>query len=280
MEILDGKKYSQQIIARLKEEVANLSKPLRLAVIVVGNDPVVQRFIARKRKAAEEIGIDFRVYPFEEIVSANELRARVAEIVHEEKNTGVVIQLPLPLHMSKQHILNAVIPEKDVDVLSARGVGNVMVGKSPVISPVAGAIKRLFEEYKIEYKGKRIVVMGAGALVGKPVALWLLSEGVGFSVVNRETPNAPELLKEADIIISGIGKPGFITGDMVKEGVVIIDAGTSESKGKIAGDADFDTVSKKASFMTPVPGGMGPMTVAMLLYNVVELGKRQKEFYV
>ncbi|MDP3778823.1 MAG: bifunctional 5,10-methylenetetrahydrofolate dehydrogenase/5,10-methenyltetrahydrofolate cyclohydrolase [bacterium] len=276
MEILDGKKCSQQIIARLKEEVAGMTKPLRLAVVVVGTDPVVQKFIARKRKAAEEIGIDFRVYPFEETVSANELRARVAEIVHEEKNTGVVIQLPLPVHIGKQHILNAVTPEKDVDVLSARAMGNVMVGKSPIISPVAGAVKALFEEYKIEYKGKRVVVMGAGALVGKPVALWLLSEGVGFSVVNHETLNAPELLKEADIIISGIGKQGFITGGMVKEGVVIVDAGTSESNGKLAGDVDFETVSKKASFITPVPGGVGPMTVAMLLHNVVELGKRQK----
>jgi len=276
MEILDGKKLSQRIIGTLKEDVAGMTKPLRLAVVVVGNDPVVQKFIARKRKAAEEIGMDFRVYPFEETVSANELRARVAEIVHEEKNTGVVIQLPLPSHIGKQHILNAVTPEKDVDVLSARGVGNVMAGKNPVISPVAGAVKALLEEYKIEYKGKRIVILGAGALVGKPIALWLLSESAGFSVVNHETPNAQELLKEADIIISGIGKPGFITGAMVKEGVVIVDAGTSESNGKLAGDVDFETVSKKASFITPVPGGVGPMTVAMLLYNVVELGKRQK----
>jgi len=276
MEILDGKKLSQRIISKLKEEVAGMAKPLRLAVVVVGNDPVVQKFITRKRKAAEEIGIDFRVYPFEETVSANELRARVAEIVHEEKNTGVVIQLPLPSHIGKQHILNAVTPEKDVDVLSARAVGNVMVGKNPVISPVAGAVKALLEEYRIEYKGKRIVILGAGALVGKPIALWLLSESAGFSVVNLETPNAPELLKEADIIISGIGKPGFITGEMVKEGVVMVDAGTSESNGKLTGDVDFKTVSKKASFITPVPGGVGPMTVAMLLHNVVELGKRQK----
>lgn len=276
MEILDGKKLSQQIIAQLKEEVAGMTKPLRLAVVVVGNDPVVQKFIAQKRKTAEEIGIYFRIYPFEETVSANDLRARVAEIVHEKKNTGVIIQLPLPSHIGKQHLLNAVIPHKDVDVLSARAIGNVAVGKNPVISPVAGAVKALFDEYKIEYKGKRVVIMGAGVLVGKPIVLWLLSEGVSFSVVDRDTLDTAELLNQADIIISGMGKPGFITGAMVKEGVVIIDAGTSEQNGKLAGDIDFDSVSKKASFITPVPGGVGPMTVAMLLHNVVELGKKQK----
>lgn len=276
MILLDGKKLSQKIIAGLKEEVATIPKSLRLAVVVVGNDPVVQKFIAQKRKAAEEIGIDFRIYPFEETISSNDLRARVAEIVHEKKNTGVIIQLPLPISIGKQHLLNAVTPHKDVDVLSARAIGNMVVGKSPVISPVAGAVKALFDEYKIEYKGKRVVIMGAGALVGKPIALWLLSEGVGFSVVGRETPNTSELLARADIVISGIGKPGFITGAMVKEEVVIIDAGTSESNGKLAGDVDFDSVSAKASFITPVPGGVGPVTVAMLFRNAIELGKRQQ----
>lgn len=276
MILLDGKKLSQRIIGELKEEIIGIKKLLRLAVVVVGKDSVVQKFIAQKRKTAEQIGVDFKIYPFEEIVTAHDLRTRVAEIVHEKKNTGVIIQLPLPVHIGKQHMLNAIPPDKDVDVLSSRAIGNVVVGKSPVISPVAGAVKALFDEYSIQCAGKRIVIMGSGALVGKPIALWLLSQRVGFSIANEDTPDAQSLLKEADIIISGIGKPGFITGAMIKEGVIIVDAGTSESNGKLAGDVDFESASTHASFITPVPGGVGPVTVAMLFKNLVELAKRQK----
>ncbi len=276
MILLDGKKLAQKIIDDLKQEIGGMNKKLRLAVVVVGKDPVIEKFIAQKRKVADQIGIDFRIYPFEESISSNDLRARVAEIVHEKKNTGVIIQLPLPSGIGKQHMLNAVIPQKDVDVLSARAIGNVVAGVSPIISPVAGAIKALFVEYDIAYAAKKIVIMGAGALVGKPVALWLLSEKVGYSIVVQETANASELLLQADIVISGIGKSGFVTGSMLKAGVVAVDAGTSESNGKLAGDIDSDSVSKVASFMAPVPGGVGPVTVAMLFKNLVELAKRQK----
>ena len=276
MTILDGKQLAEKIIAQLKTEVAALNRTVRLAVVVVGKDPVVAKFIAQKRKTAEKIGVDFHIFSFEETISAKDLRSRVAEIVHEKKNTGVIIQLPLPAHIGKQHMLNAITPQKDVDVLSARALGNVVVGSSPIISPVAGAIKALLDEYGITCTGKRIVVMGAGALVGKPIALWLLSENIGFSLVTRETHNVPELLAQADVIISGIGKPGLITGSMVKEGVVIVDAGTSESNGKLAGDVDFESAGEKASFITPVPGGVGPVTVAMLLKNLITLARLQK----
>lgn len=276
MILLDGKKLAQKIIADIKQEIFGMNKELRLAVVVVGNNPVVQKFITQKRKVADQIGVDFRIYPFEQTVSSSDLRARVAEIVHEKKNTGVIIQLPLPSSIGTQHMLNAIIPQKDVDVLSARSIGNVIVGTSPVISPVVGAIKALFSEYNIEYAGKRIVIIGAGALVGKPVALWLLSEKIGYSIVTEETPNAAELLRQADIVISGVGKPACITGSMLTQGVVAIDAGTSESNGKLAGDFDSDSVRQKASFFTPVPGGVGPVTVAMLFKNLIELGKRQK----
>ena len=276
MILLDGKQVSQKILAQLKEEIASMTRKPRLAVVVVGKDPVVQKFIMQKRKTAVHIGVDFRVFPFEETIAASALRMRVAEIVHEKKNNGVIIQLPLPQSIGKQHMLNAIIPQKDVDVLSSRAIGNVVVDAGTIISPVAGAIKALFNEYDIAYAGKRIVIMGAGALVGKPVALWLLRERVGYSVVTEDTPDALQLLKEADIIISGIGKPRLVTGEMVKEGVIAIDAGTSESQGKLAGDIDFDSVSVKASYITPVPGGVGPVTVAMLFKNLVALAKLQK----
>lgn len=250
-----------------------MKKKLRLAVVVAGEDPVVRSFIGEKKKAAESVRIDVRVYPFDAEITTNELRKRIAEIVHEKKNTGVVIQLPLPPQINKQYVLNAIPPEKDVDVLSARAVGNFAVGKSPIFPPVAGAVKALFEEYGIDYADKNIVVIGAGLLVGRPVALWFLQEGATFTVVTEKTSQPENALRSADIIISGIGKPRYITGDMVKEGVTVIDAGTSESAGEIVGDVDFDSMSSKASYITPVPGGIGPLTVAILLKNLVTLAK-------
>lgn len=273
MIILDGKKLSQKILEEVKQEIAALEQKLRLAVVVVGNDPVVTKFIAQKRKAADEVGIDVRVYPFEESITTNELRKRMNEIVHEERNTGVIVQLPLPAHINPQYILNSVTAEKDVDVLSARSIGNFAVGKSPIMPPIAGAVKALFEEYKIDYKNKYLVILGAGNLVGKPTALWLLNEKATFSIVCSSTKNPKEFLQNADIIISGIGKPKFITGDLVKDGVAVIDAGTSESEGKVVGDVDFDSVAPKCSFITPVPGGVGPVTVAMLLKNLITLSQ-------
>lgn len=275
MVLLDGKKLAEKILAGLREEIGGVKKKLRLAIIVVGDNPVVRKFIEQKKKTAEQIGIDIRIYPFADTITTNELRKRLAEVVHERKNTGVIIQLPLPPHVNTQYILNSIPPEKDVDVLSARSLGNVVVGKSPVLSPVADAIKEFWEEYGIEYRGRHIVIAGAGNLVGRPVALWLLGERATLSVVNKDTLNPESLFRMADIIISGVGKPKIITGDMVKEGVVLIDAGTSESEGELVGDVDFDSTASKASFITPVPGGIGPVTVAILLRNLVILAKQK-----
>lgn len=275
MIILDGKKLSQKIFDELKHTIAEMGKQPRLAVVVVGENPVVQKFIAQKKKNAEAIGIDLRVYPFPDSISTNELRERMREIVHEKHNTGVIVQLPLPRQINTQYILNAVVPEKDVDVLSSRAVGNFATGKSLVMPPVAGAVKAFFEEYAIEYHNKYVVVVGAGKLVGRPMALWLLNEEVTFSSVHAGTNTPQEFIKNADIVISGVGKPRFISGEMVREGVVAIDVGTSESEGKIAGDFDFNSVSMKASYITPVPGGVGPVAVAMLLKNLITLARQR-----
>lgn len=274
MVILDGKALAEKIYTELREEVSKSAKKYRLAVILVGENAVIEKFVETKRKIGVRIGVDVRVYHFPESISATELRKRIAEIVHEEKNSGVIVQLPLPAHIEKQSILNAVVSEKDVDVLSARAVGNFSVGKSRIAPTVVGAIQELFREYKIDVKGKTVAILGAGALVGKPVAMWIMKESSVVTVITEETPNPEEILKKADIIISGIGRPGYITGDMVKDGVVVVDAGTSESGGKIRGDVDFDSVSKKASYITPVPGGVGPLTVAMIFKNLLALVRR------
>lgn len=273
MVILDGMALAQKILAEVKKDISRTGKKLRLGIVVVGKNPVIEKFIAQKKKTAAGIGIDTRVYPFEESVSTNELRGEVSKISHEEKNTGVIVQLPLPSHVATQSILNAVAPEKDVDMLSARSVGDFAVGKSDLFPPVAGAIKAFFEEYRIDYRNKHIVVLGAGVLVGRPVAHWLLYDKATFSVVRSNTPNPDEFLRRADIIISGIGMPKYITPDKVKDGVIVLDAGTSESEGKIAGDADFESLKIKASFITPVPGGIGPVTVAILMRNLLALAK-------
>lgn len=270
---MDGKALAEKIYHELREEVSSSGRHLRLAVVVVGEDPVIAKFVAQKKKIGESIGIDVRLYEFPDSITTNELRKRVAEIVHEDKNSGVIIQLPLPPQINKQSILNAVTPDKDVDVLSARAVGDFSVGKSKIVPTVVGAIQALFREYQIETKGKRVAILGAGALVGKPVAMWLLRESSIVTAITEETEHPEEILTKSDIVISGIGKPAFITADMICEGAVVIDAGTSESQGKIKGDVDFDSVSKKASHITPVPGGVGPLTVAMIFRNLIDLQK-------
>jgi len=275
MALLDGKALAGKIIAELREEYRKFPKKFSLGVVVVGSDPVIARFIAQKKKTADELGVDFRIYAYDAAVSTNDLRTNIAALVHQANLNGIVVQLPLPQTINAQSILNAVPPEKDVDVLSARAMGNFAVGKSPILPPVVGAIRALFDEYQINLRGKTVAVIGAGALVGKPVAIWLLLEKATFTVV-EESGDVAAATRNADIIISGAGKPGLITADMVKEGAVVIDAGTSESGGKMMGDVDFESVSKKTSFITPVPGGVGPLTVAMIYQNFLTLTKASR----
>lgn len=274
MIILDGKALADKIIAGLKEQYVGLTKKPALAAVVIGGDAVILKFIERKKNVANDLGVDFRVYEYPADISTNELRKRIAVIVHDADPAGIIIQLPLPPHINRQYILNSVPPEKDVDILSARAVGDFSVDKSKILPPVVGAVKALFEEYGIDYKTRHVLVVGAGTLVGKPVAAWLANEKVSFTVVDENTQDISAFAKRADIIISGVGKPGLITGDMIREGAAVIDAGTSESAGKLVGDVDFDSVSKKASYITPVPGGIGPLTVAMIYRNLLTLASR------
>ena len=275
MILLDGKKLSQKIIDGLKEEILQSEKKMRLAVVVVGQNPVIQKFVAQKRKTAKYLGIGFKIYPFPDDISTNDFRQKMAVVTHNKKNTGVVIQLPLPKQVNVSYILNSVLPEKDVDMLSVKSMGKFASGKSSILPPVVGAVKALLEEYKMEYKKKNIVIVGAGNLVGKPLAIWLLSQKISFSVVEKDTLAPEKIIKEADILISGIGRPGYIKGDWIKKGAVVIDAGTSEEGSKISGDMDFASVSEKAGFLTPVPGGIGPLTVALLYKNLFILSQQK-----
>lgn len=278
--VVDGKKLALEIQKKLKEEVRGLDKKVRLAVVFIGGDPASESYIKRKKSVGEKIGIEVDIKkPSEEIwKSRTKLRSFISKIVHDKKNTGVIVQLPLPDDISSkaQYILDAVIPQKDVDVLSASAFGKFVFGQLPIEPTLIGSVKEIVKHYKVDLKGKKIVLVGAGGrLVGRPIALWLLQQGLSFSAITRSKSDKDfkDIISHADIIFSGVGKAGLISVDMVKDGVMVFDAGTSGEKGQLKGDFDPD-VAKKASLFTPVPGSIGPLTVVMLFKNLVELAKK------
>ncbi|MDO8424501.1 MAG: bifunctional 5,10-methylenetetrahydrofolate dehydrogenase/5,10-methenyltetrahydrofolate cyclohydrolase [bacterium] len=273
MKILDGKKLSEEILDDLARKIKSRHLKLRLAVILVGSNSVSRVFIEKKKEACQRVGIGFNFYQFREKTGAKELKKAIEKISRNPQNSGVVIQLPLPKHLNVQEVLNLLPPEKDVDVLSELNLGKFSQGTLNILPPTVGGISHLLNKYRINVKGKNTVVVGAGRLVGYPLALWLLKEKATVLVLNEFTKDASSFIRKADILVSGVGKPNLIRGDMVKSGAVVIDAGTTVEGGKLVGDVDFKSVSKKSSYITPVPGGVGPLTVACLLENLVKLNK-------
>lgn len=274
MKILDGKKLADRILKNLKREIKEKRLNLSLAVILVGGSPVSQIFTRQKEKACKFVGIGFRLFNFPSKISISEFKKEIERISNHPANSGIVIQLPLPQELDSQEVFNIIPSQKDIDVLSEENLGKFYVGNLPVLPPVVGAISYFLEEYKLSIRAKNLVLVGAGRLVGFPLAVWLGRKKATVSVVNKLTKDISSFTGNADILISGAGKPNLITEDMVKKGVVIIDAGTSFNKRKLVGDVDFESVSKKASYITPVPGGVGPMTVACLLENLVKLNTK------
>jgi len=238
--ILDGKKIAEKILEKLKKEIEKKQLKLKLAVMLVRGDSASEIFVRVKKKACEFVGVNFELFKFPAEIHQSDLKKEVKKVVDEPNNSGVVVQLPLPKKINTDEILNLIPSEKNVEFLS----------------PVICAVKYLLEEYKISLRGKKVVLVGRGRLVGRPVAKWLRKQGIKFSNIDK--------IKKADIIISGVGKPKLIKGEMVKRGVIVIDAG---------GDVDFESVSKKAKYITPVPGGVGPLTIACLLENLVKLAQ-------
>ncbi len=277
MKILDGKKLSEKIGSNLKKEIKKSNLKLRLAVIQIGQSAVSQIFIHQKEKACERAGINFKLFRFPAEIETSRLKKEIKAIVSAKIISGIIIQLPLPSKFIPEQFLNLIPEEKDIDVLSEKSLGKFYQGILSIIPPTVNGILSLLKHYRIRVKGKNVIVIGAGRLVGFPLAVQLLKERATLSVLNEFTRDAPSFIKKADILISGVGKPNLIKGKMVKKGVIIIDAGTSMKKGKITGlvgDVDFESVSKKASYITPVPGGVGPLTVACLLENLVRLNKK------
>lgn len=237
----------------------------------------------KKRKFAKELGVRFNLTHLPSSISQKNLEQKIQRVGRDRKITGMIVQLPLPKGLNTQQALDRIPKQKDVDVLSSVAFSDFALGILPVLPPTVAAIALLLKETKKKIEGTQVVVVGAGRLVGLPVALWLVQQGAVLSLVQKGTRNTPEVILKAEIVISGVGKPGLITGDMIKKGAVVIDAGTSTSEhvrpprsntarvNKIEGDVDFESVSKKASYITPVPGGVGPLTVAYLFQNLTKL---------
>jgi methylenetetrahydrofolate dehydrogenase (NADP+)/methenyltetrahydrofolate cyclohydrolase len=272
--ILDGRKSADKILEKLEKEIKNRRLKLRLAIVLVGNGAVSKIFIRGIENASRKVGIDFKLFKFSAKINPQRLKKEIEKIVKNPKNSGVVIQLPLPKKFSPEEFLNLIPQEKDINVLSEKSLGKFYQGTLKILPPTVEGILELLKNYKIKIIGKDIVIIGAGRLVGFPLAIQLLKEKATVSALNEFTKDTPSFTKKADILISGVGKSNLIRGNMIKKGVVIIDAGTTMKNGKLVGDVNFKSVFKKASFITPVPGGVGPMTVACLLKNLVKLNIR------
>jgi methylenetetrahydrofolate dehydrogenase (NADP+)/methenyltetrahydrofolate cyclohydrolase len=277
MKILDGKKIAQEIISNINKQVGESGLRFKLAFLQIGKSSAGESYLKQKRKACEAAGIGFELLRFKENAKEAALIAAIRRLNQKKDVSGVVVQLPLPFLIDAQAVLDSVSSQKDPDCLSQTRFVKFSVGRSVVMPPVVSAISRLLAYYHIDIKGKRIVVIGSGALVGRPTAMWLLNNRATFSVLNTSTPKISTYTKIADIIITGTGQPGLLTGKMIKSGAVIIDAGSGYKDGRVCGDADWETVSKKARYITPVPGGIGPLTVACLLENLVILNRQKEE---
>ncbi|MBR2337558.1 MAG: bifunctional methylenetetrahydrofolate dehydrogenase/methenyltetrahydrofolate cyclohydrolase FolD [Clostridia bacterium] len=276
MQIIDGKLVSKTIREELKRkiELANSQGvSFKLTVIIVGNDPASEIYVNNKAKGCAEVGILSETVKMPESTTQAELESVISDKVNDDSVTGILVQLPLPKHLDSQSALKLIPPEKDVDGFSDGNVGKLTLFKQDALFSCTpfGMIK-LLEYYNIPLCGKHAVVIGRSNIVGKPMSLMLLNKDCTVTVCHSRTPNLADFTKNADILVCAVGKKHLITADMVKDGVVVLDAGINRVDGKIYGDVDFDGVSQKASYITPVPGGVGPMTITMLLYNTYLAG--------
>lgn len=272
--LIDGKKISQEIKDELKEKVAALKKAGKtgaLAVIQVGEDPASSVYVRNKKNACAYIGIDSLAYELPESTTEEELLKLIDELNQKEEVKGILVQLPLPAHICEDKVIQAISPKKDVDGFHPQSVGAMTIGEKGFLSCTPAGIIQLLKRSDVEIEGKHCVVIGRSNIVGKPMALLMLRENATVTIAHSRTKNLPELCKQADILIVAIGKPGFIGAEYVKEGAVVIDVGIHRNENnKLCGDVKFDEVEPIASAITPVPGGVGPMTIAMLMSNCVQ----------
>lgn len=280
MILLDGKALAEKIKTQIKEEIRNFIiegyRQPTLSVILVGNNPASQIYVNKKIKDSEQVGIRSKPFFLEDNITQTELIELIGDLNGDDEVDGILVQLPLPSHINTLEIIEAINPHKDVDGFHPINVGKLATGRDDGILPCTPfGIMKLLEEYNIDTFGKDVVVVGASNIVGKPMGLlFLKDEKSTVTICHKNTKDLKSHTLKADILVVAAGKPNLITADMVKEGCVVIDVGINRLEGKIVGDVDFENVSKKASAITPVPGGVGPMTVAMLLHNTLQIYKK------
>lgn len=276
--IIDGKKISAEIKEELKNEVAQLKAQGiegTLAVIQVGNDPASSVYVNNKKKACAYIGINSESFELPEETTQEELLALIAKLNADDSINGILVQLPVPKHIDEKTIINAISPKKDVDGFHPESVGSLVIGQPGFVSCTPAGIIELLKRSNVTIDGKNCVIVGRSNIVGKPMGLLMLRENATVTIAHSHTKNLKEICQNADILIIAIGKREFITGDYIKEGAVVIDVGIHrDENNKLAGDVKYDEAEKKASQITPVPGGVGPMTITMLMNNCVKAMKK------
>ncbi len=276
--ILDGKAVSAAVKAEVKKEVDELRAQgvqAGLAVIIVGDNPASRTYVNNKKKACEAAGIVSEEYALPADTTMEKLLALIDELNHKDSIHGILCQLPLPKGLDEKAVIAAISPEKDVDAFHAINVGHIMIGDYSFLPCTPAGIMEMLKYYGIPIAGKECVVIGRSNIVGKPMAMLLLQQNGTVTVCHSKTQNLPEVTARADILVAAVGIPHFVTADMVKEGAVVIDVGMDrDENGKLCGDVDFAAVEPKASYITPVPGGVGPMTIATLLKNTVTAARR------
>lgn len=272
--ILDGKKLSQKILDELAVEIADSDKKPSLVVMLVGEDPASQLYVGMKEKTALKIGMKSTVLRYPHDTDEKTILDKIEEINNDKDIDALLVQLPLPRHICEQKVIQAIVPEKDVDGITPFNIGRISIGVEPYAYPCTPkGILKILDEYKIDIDGKNVVVVGRSNILGKPVAQMLLNRHATVTICHSHTKNLSEITKTADILVAAVGKPKFIKKEMIKPNCVIIDAGTSKVDGKTVGDVDFENLSELTSYITPVPGGVGPMTIAVLMQNAYEMSK-------
>lgn len=278
--IIDGKKISAEIRAEIAEEVKAMKESgvcPGLAVIIVGEDPASKVYVRNKGRACAEVGIYSEIIEMPEDTTETGLLQKIEELNVREEIHGILVQLPLPKHIDEKAVIAAIAPEKDVDAFSEGNVGKIMIGNHSFLPCTPAGVMALLHRSGVEVGGKHAVVIGRSNIVGKPQAMLLLHENATVTVCHSKTQNLAEITKTADILVVAIGKADFVTGDMVKKGAVVIDVGMNrKADGKLTGDVDFESVFPVAGAITPVPGGVGPMTITMLLKNTVTAAKGKR----
>lgn len=280
-QIIDGKKISAEVKAGVAAEVAALKEKgvsVGLAVVIVGNNPASRVYVNNKKKACAACGIDSYEYALPEETTEEELLRLIDQLNHDSKVNGILVQLPVPKQIDDHKIIAAISPLKDVDAFTEGNVGKIMIGEYNFLPCTPAGCMDLIDSTGVSVDGKNCVVIGRSNIVGKPMAMLLLHRNGTVTICHSHTKNLREICSQADILVAAVGKAGFVTADMVKEGAVVIDVGMNRNaEGKLCGDVDFEAVEKKAGYITPVPGGIGPMTIATLMRNTLTAAKVQND---